>query len=68
MSEASKRKQDWIKENWRRCETRRSGLSAHLNTAFWTILCVAFLSYRSVQSLTKNQGHDREDEGVDGLP
>ena len=36
----------------RRCGTRRSGLSAHLTTAFWTILCVAFLSYRSVQSLT----------------
>ncbi len=36
----------------RRCGTRRSGLSAHLTTAFWTILCVAFLRYRSVQSLT----------------
>jgi hypothetical protein len=36
----------------RRCGTRRSGLTAHLTTAFWTILCVAFLSYRSVQSLT----------------
>jgi hypothetical protein len=35
-----------------RCGTRRSGLSAHLTTAFWTILCMAFLSYRSVQSLT----------------
>ncbi len=36
----------------RRCGTKRSGLSAHLTTAFWTILCVAFLSYRSVQSFT----------------
>ena len=36
----------------RRCGTRRSGLSAHLTTAFWTILCGAFLSYRSMQSLT----------------
>jgi hypothetical protein len=36
----------------RRCGTRRSGLPAHLSTAFWTILCVAFLRYRSVQSLT----------------
>ncbi len=36
----------------RRCGTRRSGLTAHLPTAFWNILCVAFLSYRSVQSLT----------------
>ncbi len=36
----------------RRCGARRSGLSAHLTTAFWIILCVAFLSYRSVQSLT----------------
>ncbi len=52
----------------RRCGTRKSGLSAHLTTAFWTILCVAFLSYRSVQSLTKNPGSDPEDEGVDGLP
>ncbi len=32
----------------RRCGTRRSGLSAHLTTAFWTILCMAFLSHRSV--------------------
>ncbi len=52
----------------RRCGTRRSGLSAHLTTAFWTILCVAFLGYRSVQSLTKNPGPDPEDEGVDVLP
>ncbi len=36
----------------RRSGIRRSGLTAHLTTAFWTILCVAFLSYRSVQSLT----------------
>ena len=68
MSEASKRTQDWIKEASRRCGTRRSGLSAHLTTAFWTILCVAFFRYRSVQSLTKNPGPDPEDEGVDGLP
>jgi hypothetical protein len=29
---------------------RRFGLPAHLTTAFWTILCGAFLSYRSMQS------------------
>ncbi len=36
----------------RRCGTRRSGLPAHLTTAFWTILCRASQSYRSMQSLT----------------
>ena len=36
----------------RRCGTRRSGLPAHLTAAFWTILCGASQSYRSMQSLT----------------
>jgi hypothetical protein len=31
----------------RRCGTRRPGLTAHLSTAFWTILCVAFLTAKS---------------------
>ena len=44
----------------RRCGTRRSGLLDHLTTAFWTILCVAFLSYSLVQSLiTKSRTWSR---------
>ncbi len=35
-----------------RCRKRRSGLPAHLTTAFRTILCGASLSYRSMQSLS----------------
>ncbi len=35
-----------------RCWRRRSGLPANLTMGFWTILCAASLSYRSLQSLT----------------
>ncbi len=40
------------RRTFRRCGTRRSGLPAHLTTAFWMILCRASQSYRSMQSLT----------------
>ncbi len=36
----------------RRCGRWRSGLIAHLTTAFWTILCGASLGYWPMQSLT----------------
>jgi len=52
-SEASKRGcRTGSRKTSRRSGTRRFGLPAHLTTAFWTILCVAFLSYRSMQSFT----------------
>jgi hypothetical protein len=38
------------------CWRRRSGLPANLTTAFRTILCLASLSYRSMQSLTTKLG------------
>ncbi len=36
----------------RRCRRWRSGLPAHITTAFWPILCGASLGYWSMQSLT----------------
>ena len=44
----------FMRRTSRRCGTRKSCLPvpAHLTLDFWTILCGAFLSYRSMQSLT----------------
>jgi hypothetical protein len=50
-SQARGRRTGSMRTSWR-CGTRRFGLPAHLITAFWTVLCGAFLSYSSVQSLT----------------
>jgi len=52
----------------RRSRRSRSGLPAHITTAFWTFLCGASLSYWSMQSFTKkNRGPEPEDEGGDGV-
>jgi hypothetical protein len=52
LLEAGKRMQNGSRRTSRRCEIWRSGLPAHLTTAFWTILCGASLAYWSLQSLT----------------
>ncbi len=64
--EASKRMQNWLKENLQEVWEKEVWPPSHLTKAFWTILCRAFLSYRSMLSLTTKS--DPEHEGVAGLP
>jgi hypothetical protein len=53
MSEASKRTQDWIQENFQEMWDKKIWpLSSPDYSLLDYFVCVAFLSYRSVQSLT----------------
>ncbi len=53
LDNSSRRQAKGWRSGSRRSGRRRSGLPAHLTTAFWTFLCGASLTYWSMQSFTK---------------
>ncbi len=55
--------EEWLKEVWQ----KRSGLPAHLTTAFKTFLCGRLCVIGQCKVSQKNRGPEPEEEGGDGV-